>query len=110
MKTTVSIYDFRREFDSIRPNNFSYEGLSILFDYLEQYEADCGEELELDVIALCCDFCEENYQIIADTYDIELSDCEDNEEKIARVLDYLSDNGYGSCGVTEELSIVYRVF
>jgi hypothetical protein len=31
-------------------------GLSMLWDYLEDYENDTGEEMELDVIALCCDF------------------------------------------------------
>lgn len=58
MKTTVDIYQFRNEFESIRPDNFTYEGLTVLFDYLEQYEEDTGEPLELDVIALCCDYSE----------------------------------------------------
>ena len=58
MKETVTLSTFRDAFRAIRPNNFSYEGLEILFDYLEQYEEDCGEELELDVIAFCCDFSE----------------------------------------------------
>lgn len=59
MKTTVSNYDFHRAFkDCNRADNFSAAGLDALFDYLEEYEQDTGEELELDVIALCCDFTE----------------------------------------------------
>ena len=58
MKTTVNEYMFRRSFEELRPNNFSHAGLGALFDYFEQYEEDCGEEIELDVIAICCDFSE----------------------------------------------------
>lgn len=57
MKHTVSEYDFERAFvDANRSNNFSYEGKKALFEYLEQYGEDVGEEVELDVIALCCDY------------------------------------------------------
>lgn len=110
MKNTVDIYQFRNEFQSIRPNNFSYEGLTVLFDYLEQYESDCGEELELDVIALCCDFSEDHYSDIAANYDIDLSDCDDDEDKLQAVIDHLNDEGYGYCGVTEGNNVVYRAF
>lgn len=41
-----------------RDNIFSYAAKRALFDYLEEYEDDCGEKIELDVIALCCDFTE----------------------------------------------------
>jgi hypothetical protein len=58
MKQTVHLEDFRNSFESLRPNNFSYEGLAALFDYLENYEDDTGEELDLDVIAVCCDYTE----------------------------------------------------
>ena len=58
MKKTVSLHEFRDDFHAIRPNNFTYEGLEALYDFLEEMENDTGEELELDVIALCCDFSE----------------------------------------------------
>ena len=58
MKDTISIYTFRRWFEDNRPNNFSYTGLASLFDYLEQYEEDCGTEIEFDPIALCCEYTE----------------------------------------------------
>ena len=58
MKQNINEYQFRRAFETSRPNNFSYEGLRALFDYLEQYEEETGQELELDVIAICCDFTE----------------------------------------------------
>ena len=40
----------------IRPNSFSRSGLFALYDYICDLEDDMGEQIELDVIALCCDF------------------------------------------------------
>ena len=109
MKTTVNLYDFRREFESIRPNNFSYEGLSILFDYLEELGDSCGEEMELDVIAICCDFSEDHFSDVAANYDIDLSDCDgDEDQELQAVIDHLNDRGAGYCGVTDEKTIVYQ--
>lgn len=57
MKTTVNNYQFHRAFEEMnRTSNFTHDGLSALFEYFEQYEEDTGEEMELDVIAICCDF------------------------------------------------------
>ncbi len=57
MKSSVNFSDFCDAFQ-VRKENFTYEGLQALFDYLEQYEGDTGEEIELDVIALCCEYTE----------------------------------------------------
>ena len=89
MKTTVSIYDFRREFEQCRPNNFSYEDLAVLFDYLEQLEQDTGEEIELDVITLCCEYTEQDWADIADNYGIEY---ENDTDGLDAVRDYLNEN------------------
>ena len=58
MKTTVSQTDFVDAFKKMRPSNFSYEGLIALYDYLENFEEDTDKEIELDVIAFCCDYSE----------------------------------------------------
>lgn len=58
MKQTINEYQFKDAFQKCRPDNFSYEGLTALYDYLEQYEEDTGQEVELDVIAICCEFTE----------------------------------------------------
>jgi hypothetical protein len=56
---TIDIYDFRAAFtDYDRNNEFSYEGLGALFDWLSEMANDCTEPYELDVIALCCEFTE----------------------------------------------------
>ena len=56
MKQTIDNYDFKKAFQDIRPNSFSHDGLEALFDWFEQFEDDTGEEIELDVIAICCEF------------------------------------------------------
>jgi len=98
MKTTVSQYDFERAFaDADRKENFSYEGLKALFDYLEDYEEQTGEEIELDVIALCCDYSEDTAEEIARNYSIDLShlDPEDDDYEdqcTDAVREYLCEN------------------
>ena len=57
MKQTVNFYDFKDAFNTMdRGNQFTYEGLQALFHWLEDFEEGTGQEIELDVIALCCDF------------------------------------------------------
>ena len=92
MKTTVHFDDFRHAFNSIRPDNFSREGLEQLFDYFESYERDTGEEIELDVIAMCCEYSEQSWQAIASDYSIEIDENENEEEQAQQVMNYLCDN------------------
>lgn len=98
MKTTVSCYSFERAFaDANRKENFSYEGLKALFDYFESYEEQTGEEIELDVIAICCDYTEDTMANIARNYSIDLNDADpeddDYEEQCRQIVfDHLSDS------------------
>jgi hypothetical protein len=109
MKTTISVYDFRDAFHKAgRGKQFSYEGLGILFYHLEDIEESCGEEYELDVIGLCCDFAESDWETIAQDYSIEFDADADEENKEAAVLDFLADEG-ALIGNTSG-AIVYRQF
>jgi hypothetical protein len=60
MKTTINQSDFVSAFkgNSERKNQFSYGALCALFDYYEEVEQSSGEEFELDVIGICCDWTE----------------------------------------------------
>ena len=59
MKITLNFYGFERAFQRYgRGEQFSYDGLQALFEWLEDLESDIGEEQELDVIGLCCEYCE----------------------------------------------------
>jgi hypothetical protein len=57
MKTIVTRYAFINSFYLCeRENQFSYPALCALFEYFEAFEDDTGEELELDPIAICCEW------------------------------------------------------
>jgi predicted ArsR family transcriptional regulator len=109
VKSTVSIYDFRSAFQIVGRENFSYEGLGVLFDYLEAMEDDMGEEIELDVIALCCEYYESSWGDVAREYCIDLTNCEDEDEKIDAVEAYLSENT-SLCGRTNSGCFVFSQF
>ena len=56
---TVNFNDFLEEFRNYgREDQFSYEGKKALYDYLNDLSKDIGENIELDIIGICCDFTE----------------------------------------------------
>lgn len=92
MKTTVSNHDFVEAFRAYdRLDNFSFEALDLLFSYFEEYEEATGEEIELDVVAICCDYCESDADDIIADYRIDVEGLDD-DEKLEAVRDYLNDN------------------
>lgn len=71
MKTNISLYDFRGTFmaSDTYKNQFSYEALGALYDYLTELEDDCGQEFDFDMVAICCDFAEfDDWQEFARDY------------------------------------------
>ncbi len=96
MKITINESEFCHEFKKIRPDNFSYEGLQALFEYLEQYEEDIGEELEFDPIAICCDFTEyENIKELQEDYpDIETIEELERNTTVIPVHENPEENGF----------------
>jgi hypothetical protein len=110
MKTTIDFNDFREAFRRYdRLGSYSPEGLRALFNHFEQYEEETGQEVELDVIAICCDYDENHWEDVAANYSIDLTDCEDEEDKISAVREYLEENTFL---VNEPLEgvFVYQVF
>ena len=59
MKRTINKSQFADAFKSAgRQDQFSCAGLNALFGSLEEYEESTGKEIELDVIAICCEYSE----------------------------------------------------
>ena len=84
--TTAS--QFRDAFRAAgRADQFSYEALGLLFDYLEEADPD----FELDVIAICCDYSEDTVAEIAESYGLELPEDETEEEHLKAVREFLED-------------------
>ena len=116
MKQTIDLYAFRNAFYKMgRKDSFSWEGLKILFDYLEELEMATGEEMELDVISLCGEFTESTIDDLISEYDIDISNCDpdDDEALEETVLEYMKDHTTVCgvvCGVTSVSSVVHSVF
>ena len=84
MYTRISKNDFMEAFLRMdRYEQFGYAALSALFDYFEDVEQDTGAEIELDVIAICCDYTASTLKEVRDAYDLD----EDVD-----VLEYLMNN------------------
>lgn len=79
MYQTINKCDFHDAFRIMdRLENFSYEGRSALFDYLTEIEESDGKPIELDVIALCCEFSEDRIENVLKEYNLEtFEDLED---------------------------------
>ena len=59
MKKSINSWEFQDAFKQMgREDNFSYDGLKALHTYFEDLEEDCDIEIELDVIAICCEYTE----------------------------------------------------
>lgn len=85
MKTTITLNDFVN--CEALVNNFSYEGLVAMFNYIEDYEQSCGTTIEFDPIALRCEFSE--YATISEAY----GNYEDNGEDLTELemVEWLQD-------------------
>ena len=55
---TLNTYQIADELKRDTCARWSYNGSLALAEYLEQYEADSGEEMELDTCAIRCEFSE----------------------------------------------------
>ena len=79
MHQYVTEHIFKDTIRRLRPDNFTWGGLSALFDYMEEYEEDSGSKIEFDPIALCCEFSEyADFKEIQEAYsNLELEDLED---------------------------------
>ena len=98
MKKTIYLGDFRDAFIRAgRKQNFSYDGLEVLFDYLEEIDS----EYELDVIEICCEYCEMTLEELNSEY------CEDFET-LEEACDKLSENTT-VCGTTDD-SIIFAAY
>lgn len=74
----ISFSKFNSVFKLIRPDNFTYEGLRALYDYLCAMEEDAGTQMEFDVIGLCCEFTQySNIEEFNEAYSIDANSTED---------------------------------
>ena len=77
--TETSFIDAFRRMD--RLDGWTYDGLRALYSYLDDLSDDTGAPIELDVIALCCEYDEHANAIeAAEEYGCEPDEDDDEEE------------------------------
>ena len=87
MRQSINVYQFRDAFHAMgRSNQFSYEALGAIFEYLEE----CDPDTELDVIAVCCDFAESSIEDFINEYSID-TDGVDPDDIADTVQEFLMD-------------------
>lgn len=82
---------FVQEFvDYGRGDQFSFAAFEALFEYYTELAEGCGEPFEMDVIGICCDWCEyDTLEDAAEYYDIDEDiDREDDDA----ILEWFQDN------------------
>jgi hypothetical protein len=109
MIQTLRLSDFTNAFrNSDRKDQFSYEALMLIFDYIEEYERDTGEQIEFDMIGICCEWSEDTPENIARSYDIDLEG-KSGAAALMHVHEYLNEETQVA-GVTDQNTIVYVQF
>jgi hypothetical protein len=102
MKQNVTKSEFNDAFIAYgRGDQFTYRGRAALYDYLTELEADIGQEIELDVVALCCDYSEhssladwaQDYFAAPWRAGVGIEDDADDDDADEAILDYIRDNG-----------------
>ena len=81
MINTVTQHEFIDRFISSNTykNNFSFDGLKTLFDYLEQWEQEMDNQVEFDMVGICCDYSEyENKKELEKNYNMSIEEIGDN--------------------------------
>ena len=95
-------------------DNFGYHGWQKLFEYMENLSDEMGEDMELDIVAWCCEY--EMCNSIEEFYDrsgmhfmgkTEWDEL-DEEEKLEAIEDYLNDNTSVVC--CEDDCIIFAAF
>jgi hypothetical protein len=93
MKTTITEYNFIDAFITMnRGSQFTYEAKAALYEYYTGMEEETGTEIELDIIAICCEMSEyENLEAYNNDYDV-VESVEDIEN-LTTVIYILDTNG-----------------
>jgi hypothetical protein len=69
MYQSINFSSFCDAFRSLdRNEQFTYNAKRALFDYLEDMESQTGQPVELDVVAICCEYSESTFDEIRRDY------------------------------------------
>jgi hypothetical protein len=102
MKMTLSTYQIADALKNDTCARWSYSGSLALAEYLEEYEESTGEELELDVCAIRCDFSEypslldwahDHFSNALEELGFDETEENDDDEVDEKIRSYIQDHG-----------------
>lgn len=99
-----------------RGDSFGYKGWKAIGEYLQELSDDIGQDVEVDIVSLCCDYSMAEsaedfagqYEDFMDSIDPEEWEGMGEDEKIEAIRDYLQDET--SVVVCEEDMIIWQAF
>lgn len=96
-----------------RLDNFGYQGWLKLFDHIEQESEDTGQNIEVDIVAWCCEYnMHESPQEVFDNHSTGIDYVDwlgmDDEEKLEAICEFLADNTTLVC--CEDDCIIFACF
>lgn len=79
---TFDANDLLEEFKAWNRDYYTYEACEEIVNFFE--ETDCGQNTELDIIGICCDFNEQEAEDIYNEYDNldDIAECKDEDGEI----------------------------
>lgn len=107
-KTIDSTSELRDQFINYNCDNYSYDAYQALYEYYDKLS-----DMELDVIAICCDWNELDIDDVIREYSIDVSDISDEDgdiddrKKLEYVMEYLNDRTYA---IDTNGSILFQCF
>ena len=90
MKETVHLSRFIDAFTSLRPKNFTIDALRLMYDSFLDFERETGTEMQLDVIAICCEFDQFTLKEINSQY-------HEKFESLDEAIEWLNDQTFVLC-------------
>ena len=98
-----------------RGKQFGYDGWLVIGDYLKQLSDDTGEDIEVDIVGICCEYSMsesvadwwKEYGVYSDIDSDEWEDMDD-KEKLEAIENYLQKNT--SVVTCEENLIIWQAF
>ena len=98
-----------------RADSFGYDGWNAIGEHLEQLSEDIGKDIEIDIVAICCDYAiaesaEDWWEEHGPYSNIDPEEWEEmaEDEKLQAIEDYLNDRT--SVVVCEDGLIIWQVF
>ena len=86
INTINTARELRQEFISYDRDKYTYEAYQAIIEYFNEFD-----NIELDVIAICCDFNESSVDDIISDYSIYI---ENEDSKLDELMDYLGSATY----------------